>query len=203
MKQQRQSTKSSKGKTMAKKEQPREETTNATMEEVPFTLGQVDKKLSAEAVEIDPFESIPTVVPGKPGFETGRTIAGFFVRTKRVVSDTFTAGKIDPDTGETYRDLHILRDTASNQMFGIWSVGQLGAAMKGLEAGDYIEIENKGLAEKPLKKGQNPPHLFGFRARGHNGRKVFFDWDMINKSDDGVMEHMPARTQEAPASMRQ
>lgn len=153
----------------------------------PITFGQVDDALSQGAEEVDPFEAIPTVVPGKPGFDkVGAVLAGFFVRTKRVVSDKFTAGKVDPKTGETYRLLHILRD-AKGVVFGIWSVGQLGAAMRGLDEGDYIEVIYNGLGE-PLRKGQDAPHTFRFKGKNKDGGKLVFDWD---KLDAEAAEHMP------------
>ena len=157
-----------------------------------ITFGQVDEILAAGAEEVDPFESIPTVVPGKPGFDkVGQVLAGIFVRTKRVVSDKFTAGRIDPKTGETYRLLHILRD-AKGVVFGIWSVGQLGAAMKCLSEGDYIEVIFDGQAEKALRPGQTPPFMFKYRARRADGSKLSFDWDKINAADEA--EHMPPQT---------
>lgn len=162
----------------------------------PITFGQVDEQLSAGAEEADPFESIPTVVPGKPGFDqVGAVLAGTYVRTKRVVSDKFTAGKIDPKTGETYRLLHILRD-AKGVTFGIWSVGQLGAAMRCLEEGDYVEVIYNGLGE-PLRKGQDAPHTFRFRGKNKNGGKLVFDWDKIDAETNGA-DMPPQMNQAAP-----
>lgn len=152
-------------------------------------FGEVDSELTAKAKEVDPFASIPSVVPGKPGFTEGKTLAGIYVRTRKVVSDNFAAGKVDPETGEKYRLLHVLSNRAGDKMFGIWSVGQLGAAMKCLEAGDYIEITYNGVGQ-PLRKGQTGPHTFKFKGVGKNGNPLVFDWDRINNTADGE-EHVP------------
>jgi len=183
---------------MSKKDKNQEpEMTNTA----PRSFGQVDKDLTASAKEVDPFESIPTVVPGKPGFEEGETLAGKFVRTKRIYSDKFTAGKVDETTKKTYRDLHVLMDSAGTT-YGIFSVGALGAAFKCLVPGDYIEVTNTGRAEKALRPGQTPPYTFSFKGVGANGGKLVFDWDKINSEDEIEAPAMsnPASAGGAPAS---
>lgn len=157
-------------------------------------FGGVDATLTAQAKEVDPFESIPTVVPGKPGFEEGKTLAGRYVRTKRVVSDKFEAGKIDAETGEKYRDLHILR-SANGVVYGIWSVGALGAAMKCLNLNDYIEVTYTGLGEKPLRPGQGKPHTFKFKGVAAAGGPLVFNWD----DQDELPRTAPAMAQGAAA----
>jgi len=117
------------------------------------------------AKEVNPFENIPSFVPGK-NLTAGRTLAGLYVRTKRVVSDKLTAGKRDPITGKRFRDLHILRDARSGAKFGVWSVGQLGAVVPFLKVGQYVELEYLGLAEKSIRPGQSPAHEFKIRAEG-------------------------------------
>ena len=125
------------------------------------TIGREDEILEASLREVDPFEEIPTFTPGKPGFEAGMHYAGKFVRTKRVYSDKFTAGKIDAETKKTYRDLHILEDK-NGKKFGLWSVGQLGYMFEKTEAGQYIKVVYEGKAEEALKAGQSPAHNFKF-----------------------------------------
>lgn len=174
-----------------KKEQAAKSQEEMTAEEQRAALagfGEVDAELSAQSKEVDPFERMPTMNPGKPGFEEGQTRAGIYVRTKRVVSDAFAAGKIDPKTGEKYRLLHVLRNRAGDKVFGIWSVGQLGAAMQCLNEGDYIEITYTGVGE-PLRKGQSGPHTFKFRGTRPDGSKLVFDWDKITSAHDD--EEMP------------
>jgi hypothetical protein len=127
--------------------------------------------------EVDPFESIPHVTPGKPGFDKiDQTLAGKFVRTKRVVNEKSKAAKIDPKTGEKVRFLHILEDAKGTQ-FGIWGVGNLDAVMRNLRRNDFIAVTYKGLAEEALKPGQNPPHQFAYRGKRADGSKLSFDWD--------------------------
>jgi len=124
---------------------------------LPKNLGAVDPSKKALLKNINPLEEIPCVVPNKPGFEKGQTLAGTFLRTNRVYSKKFTAGKVD-SVGK-YRDQHIFRDAAGN-LFGIWSVGMLGYAMSKIEAGTYVAITYKGIASKALREGQSPSHEF-------------------------------------------
>ncbi len=114
--------------------------------------------------DVNPFENIPSFVPGK-NLEPGRTLAGTYLRTKRVVSDKLTAGKRDAN-GKRYRDLHILKDARTGAKFGVWSVGQLGAVIPFLKVGQYVEMEYLGLAEKSIRPGQSPAHEFKIRAEG-------------------------------------
>lgn len=152
--------------------------TNAKKAKAPLAVGARDAKRVVKA--LDPFESIPTFMPGKEGSEEynslsflkGTTVAGYYVRTKTIVSDKFEAGKTNAN-GETYRLLHILRDP-SGQLFGIWGVGALDtvlprlrqpSVLNGVERqGQYIEITYAGLADKPLKKGMAAPHQFEYAS---------------------------------------
>lgn len=140
-------------------------------------LDEGDEELAAAAVEVDPFESIPHVYPGKPGCEKGKTFKGTFVRTKRIFSDKFNNPKIDPVTGDSYRDLHIFHNTKKDIDFGIWSVGKLGAIMRGVQPGAYLEVTYLGQEGQPLKKNQDPPHEFAIKGCNADGSKLRFDWD--------------------------
>lgn len=139
-------------------------------------VGEVDAELSASSNEVDAFESMPTVTPGKPGFDDGKTLAGTFVRTKRVENENSSAAKVDPVTGRKMRNLHIFADKRGTK-FGIWGVGSLDAAMRCMKEGAYIEITNDGLAAEPLKPGQNPPRNFSYKGRNADGSRLVFDWD--------------------------
>jgi hypothetical protein len=145
-------------KTMAKR------TSNVSDEPVRTDLnfGELDTATEQQLKEVDPLQNLVTFVPGKPGYEAGQILAGHYVGTKRVYSEKFTAGKKDKD-GRQYRDLHILRNP-KNGKFGIWSVGSLGFVMEKMAPNELISIEYVGLAEKALKPGQNPPHVFKFRG---------------------------------------
>lgn len=128
----------------------------------PADLGVLPAELAAKLTEADPMESIPTFVPGKPGFEAGVTLAGYYVRTKRVYSDKFAAAKKDVN-GRKYRDLHILRDV-KNRNLGIWGVGQLDWAMTKLAPNQLIAITYDGQVGKPIRPGQSVPHKFTFKG---------------------------------------
>jgi hypothetical protein len=127
-----------------------------------LNFGEIPNEMEQQLKEVDPLQNIPTFVPGKPGFEEGDKLGGYYVGTKRVYSDKFTAGKRD-ETGRIYRDLHILRHPKHGR-FGIWSVGSLGFVMERLAPNEYIVVEYTGLAEKALKPGQSAPHTFRFKG---------------------------------------
>lgn len=128
---------------------------------LPKGLGAIDPSKKAMLRNINPMEEIPCVVPNKPGFEKGVTLAGTFLRTNRVYSKKFTAGKVDANG--KYRNQHIFREAAGN-LFGIWSVGVLGYAMSKIEAGTYVAITYKGIAAKALREGQSPSHEFDIQG---------------------------------------
>ena len=140
--------------------------TNKNLDEgtaLPAGVGVIPKNLAADLKEVNPFESIPTLTPGKPGLEAGATVGGYYVRTKRVYSDKFVTSKRDND-GRKYRDLHILRDVATGKNFGIWGVGQLDFTMQLVAPNQLIEITYEGKAEKALRPGESPAHSFSFRG---------------------------------------
>lgn len=107
------------------------------------------------------WEEIPTVVPDKPGFEQGSTLYGVYLGSRRVYSDKFQNSK-------GYRVLHTLESLAPDpqtgkaQKYGIWGVGGLDAILPRLDKGTKLGIRYDGVAEKALKKGQNPPHQFTY-----------------------------------------
>ena len=132
---------------------------------IPANLGAVPASMKASLKVVDPTANIPCLVPGKPGFEIGKTLAGYYQRTNRIFSDKFTAGKTDAATGKNCRDQHIFKD-ANGLVFGIWSVGSLGYVLPKLAANTFVAITYDGVAEKALKAGQNPPHEFTYQGVG-------------------------------------
>jgi len=124
---------------------------------LPKGLGALPAEMKSKLKVVDPMAEIPCVVPNKPGFEKGTTLAGTYLRTNRIYSNKFTAGKVDAQG--KYRDQHIFRD-ANGNLFGIWSVGILGYAMTKIQAGTFIAITYKGIAAKALRVGQSPSHEF-------------------------------------------
>lgn len=127
-------------------------------------IGALPVELQAKLEVVDVLDSMPTFVPAKPGFEIGKTLAGYYLGTKRVISDKFTAGKTN-DEGEKYRDLHMLKD-AKGRAFGIWSVGQLGFIMRRVSVGQLVAVTYEGRLEAAIKPGQQPPHNFTIQAQG-------------------------------------
>lgn len=109
---------------------------------------------------VNPGDNIPNFVPGK-NWTTGQTLSGRFVRTDRVYSDKFTAGKKDA-SGKIYRDLHILEDLTNGSLFGIWSVGVLSNFFDQVPEEAPVAITYRGLGEKAFKPGQSAPHTFEF-----------------------------------------
>lgn len=136
---------------------------------VPSDIGAIPAELAAKLVEADPMENVPTFVPGKPGLEVGATLAGTFIRTKKVYSDKLMGGKKD-ELGRKYRTLHLFRD-AQNRQFGIWGVGQLDYALTRVEPGTFLAVTYNGQAGKPIRAGQSVPHSFTFK-----GVNLSFDW---------------------------
>lgn len=131
---------------------------------IPTNLGAVPEAMKAQLKAVDPMNEIPCLVPNKPGFEAGKTLAGEYLRTNRIYSNKFTAGKVDAKG--KYRDQHIFKD-ASGNIFGIWSVGSLGYVIPKIQAGTFVAITYLGLAKEALKEGQNVPHEFKYE--GING----------------------------------
>lgn len=158
------------------------------------TIGRDDSDWEAGAAEVDDvFKSIPSFTPGKPGFDKeGEGFTGTFVRTKRVVSDKLTGGKVDPVTHERYRNLHIFSDK-NNVQFGIWGVGGLDAAMRCVRPGSRMKIIYDGLGE-PLKAGQDAPHTFKYKGTTPDGQPLVFDWDSIENATRGA-QPAPAANQ--------
>lgn len=144
--------------------------------------------------ERDPLQSYPTAVPGKEGsadrntisFIEGDVLAGEYVLSKKCISENFLGNKRD-ENGDKYRMLHVLRD-GSGMKFGLWGVGQLDLVLPSLRVGQYIEVEYLGVAEKPLKAGQNPPHLFKFRS----DEDIIVDTDSALSADN--WEELPEAT---------
>lgn len=136
----------------------------------PADLGSIPADLIAKLTEADPLESVPTFVAGKPGFEAGATLAGTFVRTKRVYSDKLMGGKKD-EAGRKYRLLHLLRDHKGRQ-FGIWGVGQLDYAFSRVAPGTFLAVVYNGQTGKPIRAGQSAPHSFTFK-----GVDLAFDYE--------------------------
>ena len=55
-----------------------------TQTQTTANIGAIPADLAAKLNEADPMENVPTFVPGKPGLEVGATLAGAFLRTKKV-----------------------------------------------------------------------------------------------------------------------
>lgn len=140
--------------------------TNANAEQqikLPAGAGQIPAELKGKLNVSDPMQAIPTVVPNKEGFMKGTTLAGYYLRTDRVYSEKFTAGKREAGTGRKYRDLHVFKD-AKNIIFGIWSVGTLGFALKKVQPNTFIAITYLGVADKALRQGESPAHMFKYEG---------------------------------------
>lgn len=103
-------------------------------------------------------EDSQNFVPGK-NWAVGQTLSGSYVRTDRIYSDKFKAGKKDSE-GRTYRDLHVLEDITNHSTFGIWSVGVLTNFFDQVPVGAPVSITYTGIADEPLKPGQSAPHTF-------------------------------------------
>jgi hypothetical protein len=137
---------------------------NEAARTAPADLGALPVELAAKLEVVDVLDSMPTFVPAKPGFEIGKTLAGYYVGTKKVVSDKFTAGKVD-DQGNKYRLLHMFKDTKGRN-FGIWSVGQLAFVMTRVNLNQLVAITYEGRAAESIKPGQAAPHEFTIQAEG-------------------------------------
>lgn len=151
-------------------------------------IGRDDGGLVSGLNEADPFEKMPTFMPGKPGFESGRSFAGTFIRNKKVVNEKSPWARLDtdeksPTLGKKIVNLMTLRDAKGNA-FGIWGVGAIRAAAQLLREGDVIRITYRGQADEPLMPNQSPPHLFKFEGKRANGAPLKFDWDAVG--DDHV-----------------
>lgn len=140
--------------------------TELALDGLPGNLGKKSKN-APKIVIADPFETPPSVVPGKPGFEEGETLCGNYLRTKRIYSNKFKGNKRDSQNRK-YRDLHIFTDIVTGEKFAIWGVGQLDKVLPMLrkpvdgKPGQYLELTYTGLATESLVEGQNPPHTFEF-----------------------------------------
>ena len=130
---------------------------------IPADWGQVSEEMSTQLEVVDAFKTIPSVTPGKD-FVAGRTLAGYFVATKRCYSEKLAGNKRDA-TGKKYRDLHIFRDAKGNK-FGIWGVGVLDFTMGLIAPNQYMAITYNGKEKVALKQGQTPPHSFTFKGVG-------------------------------------
>lgn len=129
---------------------------------IPAGLGAISKEELANLKPVSALENIPTLMPAKEGFEVGKTLAGYFVETRKVVSDKLTTSKRD-ENGDKFAYLHVIRD-AKGQKFGIWGKGQLDGLMKNVRAEQFVAITYLGIADAPLQRGQSAPHLFEVRA---------------------------------------
>lgn len=107
-------------------------------------------------------DEIPCFVPGQAGFEVGDIKAGTYVRTKKVVSNKFNNPKYDKK-GKPYRLQHQLK-MSNGKRFGIWGVSTLDHTLPSLKVGQYIAVKYLGVADKPLKEKQSPPHTFEFSS---------------------------------------
>lgn len=129
---------------------------------LPAGLGAVPASMKAKLTTVDLVTEIPCVVPGKPGFDKGVTLAGYYLRTERVYSPKFTSGKKEAD-GRKYRDLHSFKD-ANGNMFGIWSVGILGYTLSRVNPNTFLAITYEGISEVPLRAHESCSHLFKFEG---------------------------------------
>ncbi len=136
--------------------------TQTVTNNIPANLGAISAADLEKLKPVSALENIPTLMPAKEGFEIGKTLAGYFVETRKVVSDKLTTSKRD-ENGDKYAFLHVLRD-ANNNKFGIWGKGQLDGLMKAVRPEQFVAITYKGVADAPLQKGQSAPHVFEVRA---------------------------------------
>jgi hypothetical protein len=130
------------------------------------TVPAVGRVGAAEVAALKPLvsvEDIPAFMPAKEGFLEGETLAGYFVETKKVVSEKLTTTKRD-ENGKKYAYLHILRDRSTNAKFGIWGKGQLDGILRNAKPDQFLAITYLGLADEPLEKGQSRPHQFDVRG---------------------------------------
>jgi hypothetical protein len=115
-------------------------------------------------------DSLAATFSAGGNWKVGQVLKGTYIKTKRCFSEKFSGGDREMtrlvagvETTEYYSDLHILADARDpEQQFGIWSNGPLGAVLERLESGTVLAVRYKGVAEKPLVKGQNPPHEFEY-----------------------------------------
>jgi len=157
---------------MGKNTDPRKKT-KAELDALKTGFLSAPADLNTDAVkESKPFETIPTMVPNKPPFLKGTIVWGTYRGTKRIYSDKFSNPKIDGQ-GRTYRDMHLMENEAGDKV-GIFSVGSLGAALPRLEKGTFLGIRYDGIAEKPIKRGQQPPHEFTFLGKDS---AIEVDWN--------------------------
>jgi hypothetical protein len=77
----------------------------------------------------------------------------------------------EDEDGNTYSDRLLLQST-TGQQFGVWHTNWTRNQSLALIEGDYLEMIYRGQAEKPLKKGQKPPHVVDFFITDAEGRKV-------------------------------
>lgn len=160
------------------------------------TIGRDDSNWLSGMNEADPFERMPTFMPGKPGFDkVGDSFLGEFVRAKIVVNENSPWARVNPKTGQKEVTLVTFRDPKGNP-FGIWGVGGIRAAAMCLREGDKLKITYLGLGEA-LKPGQNQPHTFKFEGKRKDGSKLVFDWDAI---EDDKHQPVPAAATEAPST---
>jgi hypothetical protein len=136
---------------------------NPTANTVPANIGRVEAKEVEAMRPLVSVEDIPAFMPGKEGYLAGETLAGFFVETKKVVSEKLTTSKKD-ENGRKYAYLHILRDRATNAKFGIWGKGQLDGILRNAKIDQFLSIKYLGIAAEPLQKGQSAPHQFDVRG---------------------------------------
>jgi hypothetical protein len=137
-----------------------EELNNVTNLDADF--GAVPEELRSELKEADPFGTIPQFNPGKPGMEAGKTLAGYFQRSKACYSEKLSGNKRDA-SGRKFRMLHIFRDH-KNRAFGIWGVGSLDFVMALVAPNQFISIQYLGKAKEALKPGQSPAHEFAYKG---------------------------------------
>jgi len=139
------------------------QTTPTTQTAIPANLGQISKAELEKLTSLNSLESMPLLMAGKEGFEAGKTYAGNFIETRKIVSDKLTTSKRDVETGKPMAYLHVFRDSSGNK-YGIWGKGQLDGIMKNIKVDQFVAVTYVGLADAPLKKGQSIPHVFEVRG---------------------------------------
>jgi hypothetical protein len=129
-----------------------------------FSVPEEMEELLKEVVKQ---EDGPTFQPGKPGFEVGKTLAGFYLGTRRIYSSKFRNPKIEKGTGLKYKDRHFFKHPKAGP-FGIWAVGTTAPIFSRIPTKEpkFIAMTYLGLAEKPFKEGQSRPHMFTFKGDG-------------------------------------
>jgi hypothetical protein len=127
-------------------------------------MAKAKAKVAPQAPEDDGFVSI-SGFSAKWEMETERTLIGEWLG-KRSVS--FMVGR-SRDKEEVRTCVDILKE--DGERVTLWESATLRKLFEVAEPGDMVRVIYKGLGEV-RKRGQNPPKLFDYAIRTHDGRDV-------------------------------